>query len=246
MYSRIPVPRVEWREENRRFALCFFPLVGAVLAAAELAWYWLYAALGFNPLLFGAGAASLTLIVTGGIHMDGYCDVCDALASWGGREKMLAVMDDPHIGSFAAVRAALYVLLQAGLFAQAGERGLMLECALVFVQSRSFSTLAAVTFKSAKAEGTLQSFRRPADKRAVIASGLAFLAATLAAALYTDPLCGLCAFLGEGLCFIYYRLMSYKKFGGVTGDLAGYFLQLCELAAAGFAVFADLIRSFAL
>ena len=28
MYSRIPVPKVEWNEENRRYALCFFPVIG--------------------------------------------------------------------------------------------------------------------------------------------------------------------------------------------------------------------------
>ena len=33
MYSRIPMPQVEWKEENRRYALCFFPLIGAVIGA---------------------------------------------------------------------------------------------------------------------------------------------------------------------------------------------------------------------
>ncbi|MBQ1398379.1 MAG: adenosylcobinamide-GDP ribazoletransferase, partial [Clostridia bacterium] len=31
MYTRIPMPQVEWREENRRYSLCFFPLCGAVI-----------------------------------------------------------------------------------------------------------------------------------------------------------------------------------------------------------------------
>ena len=31
------------------------------------------------------------------------------------------------------------------------------------------------------------------------------------------------------LMFFYYRFMSYRTFGGITGDLAGYFLQMCEL-----------------
>ena len=29
--------------------------------------------------------------------------------------------------------------------------------------------------------------------------------------------------------FFYYYQFSRKQFGGITGDLAGYFLQLCEL-----------------
>ena len=36
--------------------------------------------------------------------------------------------------------------------------------------------------------------------------------------------------LGAALIFVYYRWSSYRQFGGITGDLAGWFLQLCELA----------------
>ncbi|HIY45064.1 MAG TPA: adenosylcobinamide-GDP ribazoletransferase, partial [Candidatus Borkfalkia excrementipullorum] len=31
MYSKIPVPQAEWNERNMRYALCFFPLVGAII-----------------------------------------------------------------------------------------------------------------------------------------------------------------------------------------------------------------------
>ena len=40
---------------------------------------------------------------------------------------------------------------------------------------------------------------------------------------------GAAAALGAVLAFLYYRRMVFREFGGVTGDLAGYFLQLCEL-----------------
>ena len=175
--------------------------------------------------------------------MDGYCDVNDALASCGTREKMLNIMSDPNIGSFAAVRAGLYLLIQLGLFAQIKTWPMMAVCALSFVQSRALSGLGTVLLKSAKESGALQSFRRPADRRAVIVSEPAVLLLTLILAALADPICGGCAFAAEAVCFVYYRKMSYKKFGGVTGDLAGYFLQICELGAVGAAVFADLVRS---
>lgn len=243
MYSRIPVPQVEWNDENRRYALCFFPLVGAAVGAAELLWFWVCRTFGLNVLLSGAVSAALPIVITGGIHMDGFCDVCDALASWGAREKMLEIMDDPHIGSFAAMKAALYPLVQAGLFAQIKSWPQMWVCALTFVQSRALSGLGAAAFKSAKTGGALQSFRAPADRRTTVSVELTVLALTLAAAVFIDPLCGGCAFAAEGLSLFYYRALSYKKFGGVTGDLAGYFLQICELSGLGAAVLAELIRS---
>ncbi len=37
--------------------------------------------------------------------------------------------------------------------------------------------------------------------------------------------------LGAALAvFYWYYKMSVKTFGGITGDLAGWFLQICELA----------------
>lgn len=243
MYSRIPVPRVEWKDENRRYALCFFPMVGAAVGAAELLWFLAYRALGFGSFLFGAVAAALPIMLTGGIHMDGFCDVCDALACWSTSEKMLEIMDDPHIGAFAAVRAALYLLVQTALFAQIKSWPLMWICALTFVQSRALSGLAAVSLRSAKADGALQSFRRPADKRVTIAAELVILILASVASAIIDPLCGVCALAAEAAWLVRCRILTYRKFGGMTGDTAGYFLQVCELAAVCAAIFADFIRS---
>ena len=36
MYSKIPVPMVDWNEKNMKYAMCFFPVVGAVTGALQL------------------------------------------------------------------------------------------------------------------------------------------------------------------------------------------------------------------
>ena len=40
---------------------------------------------------------------------------------------------------------------------------------------------------------------------------------------------GLLCAISTFLVFLYYRVKSFEEFGGITGDLAGYFLQLAEL-----------------
>ena len=30
MYSKIPMPRIEWNKENMKYTMCFFPLIGVV------------------------------------------------------------------------------------------------------------------------------------------------------------------------------------------------------------------------
>lgn len=35
MYSKIPAPNVEWNEKNMKYAMCFFPVVGAVIGIIQ-------------------------------------------------------------------------------------------------------------------------------------------------------------------------------------------------------------------
>jgi adenosylcobinamide-GDP ribazoletransferase len=241
MYSRIPVPQVEWKEENRRFSLCFFPLIGAVIGGISMLWYFFCREFGVNGLLFSTVLSAIPVIVTGGIHLDGFCDVCDAKACCGSKEKMLAIMSDSHIGAFAAVNLALYFLLQVGLFSQICSISVMSICSIGFIQSRAWSGLGAVVFKAAKKGGTLQSFTDPAHKKLTVAVEIAVLAATSLAMIFIEPICGAFAVCGGAVSFVYYRIFSYRKFGGTTGDVAGYFLQICELLITAFAVVSSII-----
>ena len=36
MYSKIPMPQVDWNEKNMRYAMCFFPLVGVIIGVLEI------------------------------------------------------------------------------------------------------------------------------------------------------------------------------------------------------------------
>ena len=104
MFSAVPVPQFGWNEKNMRYALCAFPLVGLLCGV-------LWCVCGVLPLPAPARAAGFCLVpvwVTGGIHLDGYADTCDALASYGDREKKLEILKDPHCGAFAVIRLCSY------------------------------------------------------------------------------------------------------------------------------------------
>ena len=97
MYSAIPMPQVMWNEQNMKYMLGFFPLIGLVQAALLIGWVYLAQALSVGTVLFAAVAALIPLFVTGGIHLDGFCDTVDALASHQTREKKLEILKDPSI-----------------------------------------------------------------------------------------------------------------------------------------------------
>ncbi len=227
-YSRIPVPQVEWSDENRKYTMCFFPLIGAVIGLLLWAWLRLCDALAIGPFLQGAFGALLPILVTGGIHMDGLMDTSDALASWQTKERRLEILKDSHVGAFAVIGCAGYLLLDAALLSEATwQNGPMLAGA--FVLSRALSAWAMAAFQSARPNGMLDAFAQAAQKRMVTISCIVYAA-----------LCALCWFVSGGwlglvclaaavLCVVYYRHMAYRQFGGVTGDLAGWFLQITEL-----------------
>ena len=148
-YSRIPVPQVEWNEENRRYSMCFFPLVGLVTGLLVWGWLSLCACLKMGPFLQGAVAALLPLLITGGIHMDGYMDTTDALASWQPQEKRLEILKDSHTGAFAVMGCAGYLLLSAALYSEA-DPAAGLRLAGVFVLSRALSAFALVRMRNAR------------------------------------------------------------------------------------------------
>lgn len=235
-YSRIPMPRFEWKDEDMRYSIAAFPLVGAVIG---LLFYGLFRGAVWLELPDMATALLLTavpLIVTGGFHVDGFMDVADALSSYKTREEKLAILKDPHIGAFAVIRlaicgliyiASLIIVLSSALF-----DGLMAGIAAGFALSRCLSALSVLTFKSAKKEGMLYYEATSAAGGRKVNLLIAALLALVSAGIMTY-----CAWPTGGLLgsaavfsFVWYKYLSYKEFGGITGDTAGYFVVVCETA----------------
>lgn len=38
MYSKIPMPASDWKKENMRYIMCFFPLIGVIIGG--VVWLW--------------------------------------------------------------------------------------------------------------------------------------------------------------------------------------------------------------
>ena len=230
MYSKLPMPRVDWEKKALSWALCWFPLVGLFIGAAL--WLWLALAhwLGFGTIFTAAFALLLPIALSGGIHLDGFCDTCDALSSHQSREKKLEILKDSHTGAFAIICCGLYLIVFFAAWCEVSAAG---RAALVLclgpVLSRGLSGLFAVTLPNARGTGLLATFTGPMDTAKARGVMVIWVVACVAAMLWLDLWTGGAALLGAGLACLYYRVMSQRQFGGVTGDLAGFFLQICEL-----------------
>lgn len=252
MYSRLPAPKTEWTEDGMKYALCFFPVVGLIEGVLFVGAWQLCQWLSVGTLFQAAVLTALPVLVTGGIHMDGFLDTMDALSSWQPRERKLEILKDSHTGAFAVIGGSLYVLLYAGGVSEIRQFSAACLVGGGFVLSRILSALSLCYFKNAKKEGLAYAFMSAAHKRvtrtvlsaelAVTVGGLAVAGGAVAVpGSLAVPSGGLAAgmagaapvlaMLGAaGAAWGYYWRMSSRQFGGITGDLAGFFLQVCELA----------------
>ena len=227
MYSAVPVPQLDWSEKNMRYAICFFPAVGVLCGAALWLWAVLAQATGMSGVLFAAIAACLPILVTGGIHMDGYLDTVDALSSHQTREKKLAIMKDANCGAFAVIYGGVYLLAYAGFAYEVFAAGNILLLCPLFVLSRALSGLCAVNLPNARKSGMLCAFTSGVQRRtATAALALAGLTA-VATMVWMSPAVGGMAAAFAVVSALKYRRFALAQFGGVTGDTSGFFLQLC-------------------
>lgn len=230
LYSAIPMPQFDWNSRNMRYAMAAFPLVGVLCGVAVFLWAWLCGALAFGPILTAAGLCLVPVLVSGGIHLDGFCDTTDALASHASREKKLEIMKDSHAGAFAIIGVCCYLLFFLAVCTELPTQPeLLLLYALIFVFSRAASGLAVASFPCAKNSGLVSAFADGAAKRQVRAILIGLLVLLSAVLIALNPLTGGLMVLTAAVVFGCYYTMSMRVFGGITGDLAGWFLQLCEL-----------------
>lgn len=229
MYSKIPMPKLMWKEEDMKYSLFFFPFIGLVIGFILYGWWRLCEVLNIGTFLWAGIAVFIPILVTGGIHMDGFLDTTDARSSYQSREKKLEILKDPHCGAFAVIGGIIYFLLYFAVVTEIKTEIAVIMMGVTFVLTRILSALALVWFNAAKKEGLLYTFSSAAHKTAMRVSLSLLHMGCVIFMYFSWGIKGLILSVIALLVYAYYKRMSHKEFGGITGDLAGYFLQLCEL-----------------
>ena len=231
MFSRIPMPAIPWDGPALRYAIAALPLVGAIQGFAALTWCHFATLLSFPHTLTAAALLVLPFLIGGGLFVDGLADTADALASHAGRARRLEIMADPTCGSFSVLTIVCYAVATFGLLASVTwDLWMTLGLALSYVASHALAGWTVVRWPSAHPGGLGDTFGSGArgGKAHVI---LAVTAIAACAGIVAS--CGVPGVLGVALglgCLAWYRRVSRRAFGGVTGDTCGWFVQTCELS----------------
>ena len=158
-------------------------------------------------------------------------DTVDALSSYQPLEKKLQILKDSHAGAFAIIMGCAYFTLGLGVWSEM-KTELLPVMAVAFALSRALSGLALSTFPKANKSGSLSMFSDAAQKKILLGTLTLWILACGAAALWLNPVIGGIMLLTQAAVFWYYHHVAMKEFGGTTGDIAGFFVQVCELACA--------------
>jgi adenosylcobinamide-GDP ribazoletransferase len=214
--TRLPMPRVAVGADDFAAAIRVYPLVGLAIGVLVALAGWLGAHV--DPWT-GACAALLAWIgVTGALHLDGLADLADGLgAAHGDRTRLLAVMADPHIGSFGVVAIAGQMIAKLVLLHAAGLAGWW-ALILVPFAARMGPLVWARLLPPLRPGGLGAAVAGAVRNRDLLGWGLVLaLAAVAVPALVVLPVLtlGVAAWLRRTL-------------GGVTGDAHGAGIEIVE------------------
>ena len=228
MYSKIPMPNIEVSKENMKYSLCFFPLVGAVIGAILCGWRIAYPYLCNGKILPAVVFVIVPIVISGGVHVDGFIDTVDAVCSKKPMERKLEILKDIHTGSFAVIISLAYFCVALGVWSEMPIDAVPI-LAVGFVLSRALMALSFVIFPHANTSKRMVPFVSAAHKKVVGLVSAIYIVICAGLMCYLEPMYGSIGVLGAALSFAYYYYTSKKHFGGITRAVGGFFIQVCEL-----------------
>ena len=223
--SIIPIPQKffpEWTPKNLRWFCVMLPVVGVIFG---LLWAALWSVLswpGLSPLLRGFMMMILTLALTGGLHLDGLMDTCDAIFSHRDRETRLKILSDTHAGSFAVMSCVIILMAKTLLFSE-----LLtltpnpLSLIPIPIYSRLGMAILLNNLPFAKSSGLAVILGSSRNKRDNIFLVIIFVMLSIVSIKIIPAMMILCVTIHVIICV--------KIFGGITGDLLGAFVEASEV-----------------
>ena len=181
----------------------------------------------FPAPLSAALTLALWMVLTGGLHLDGFLDACDGLLGGFDPEKRMEIMRDHHIGAFAFTGGALLFLMKFSALVALRDTGwqfagLLLAPAL----GRWAMTLAVAAFPYARPQGLGREMKAHVTWRQVLLASITVLLAVWFAAYWR----GLIALIIAILVLIGVATFTLRRIPGLTGDIYGAVCELVELA----------------
>ena len=218
----LPLPS-HWSDVRRppARAMAAYPFVGLVLGGLLALAHGVFQAV-LPPLVSAVLIVVVWAIWTGGLHLDGWADCCDALPTTVTRERRLEILKDSRLGSFGGIGLVLLLVCKFAAVASLphGSAALILAPTL----GRWAIANVAAIFPLARPDGMAAYFRAGLARRE-----LTWAALTAALVCGAPGWGGLVAFVGAAVAASALGRWATSRLGGVTGDVYGAVCELVEV-----------------
>ncbi|MFI3316857.1 MAG: adenosylcobinamide-GDP ribazoletransferase [Rikenellaceae bacterium] len=225
-YSRVPVPfKVNCTAEILSRALKYLPVIGALVGAIGYAAFWV------ASLFLAAQTSVLVAIVamvlsTGAFHEDGFADFCDGFGGGYGKEAILRIMKDSHIGCYGVIGLILVFMLRYSLLVQF-ESGAM---ALVLIISQAASRFSPVLMVRRSTYARLEPSKSSQSSLGISNGGVVLASVVALAPLFVFGWCFAAAYIVVLMVLhVGFRAYLHSQIEGFTGDTLGALQIISEL-----------------
>ncbi|NML95743.1 adenosylcobinamide-GDP ribazoletransferase [Novosphingobium olei] len=216
--TRLPAPSVSVSNDAFGASMRWFPVVGLIVGGIVAAAGW--AGAHVDSWTGALAALAAWILVTGALHLDGLGDMADASgAAHKDRDRLRAVLADPHVGSFGVTAITLQLLAK-----------LVLLHALI--DHRQIAALVLVPFAARIAPLFWTRWIAPLHQGlgarfagAIRPTDIAFWTLALLATAWFHP-----ALLAIVPVIVLWGRWITRRIGGISGDGHGAGIELIETA----------------
>jgi len=221
----------EIAKEDFGGSLLYFPvvgmLIGLVLSGAALLFGFLP-----NPVV-GVLILIISIVITGGIHLDGFADTCDGFYGPRPKEKILEIMRDSRAGVMGVIGIFCLLSLKFTLIVSTPKNVLWKLLILMTAFARWSQILACYTSNYAREEGKAKYFVEYDSKKELLVGGIF----TVVLFLLLLKLEGVILFVLSLVPILLFINYIKRKIGGMTGDTIGAISEIAEVAVLFFGLF---------
>lgn len=222
--TRLPVPvPCPWNKKSSKWAIRSYPLVGMVLG------FILTIIILSSETFLPIGIMTLLVIsawvwLTGGLHLDGWMDVADAVGSNAPLERKWEIIKDPHVGSFGNIALLFLMAWKFTLIFILIESD-FLVFSLIFILgfSRLGAVILMIFLPTAKQHGLAWGWKKNLNR---LDSLYAFVPILVMLFFFDDFLYLIPAYI---LFIVLFGFWMMRNFKGVNGDLLGTAIEGGEL-----------------
>ena len=229
----IPLPgSIGCDSEDLARSTVFFPLVGVFLGCLASGGAWVLWEI-LPPFVAEVSLTLLLLSFSGALHLDGLADSADGFFSSRDREGILQIMRDSRVGAMGAIALVMALLFKVSCLSGLSQLQAVKVSFLMPLAGRCTLVIMMTLLPYIRPEGGLGTlfYTRQTGFAAMFSVAALFVFSFLVQRVPGLGLAGLTV-----LVVLLFSLYSYRKIGGLTGDVLGAGCEISEISMALFYV----------